>query len=199
MQRALVLIFLVSAGFLSASEQTFPLVISGCNHSIALPFGKPFRMDPLYPGATAGTEYVYKQGDWGQIHQTGNLGFFANSIVGTGIFLQSDFGYRYTAKFGLFSEASVGAGYIHQFIPRQTFELDENGQFVEVVDYGRPGATLGFSAALGFDLGKVLDLGGSLAPFIRYQWFAQIPYLPDLAVGPQSLLHAGIRFSFWGP
>lgn len=81
----LVILFLtMTTGF--SSKQAFPVVISGCNHSIALPFGKPFRMDPLYPGASAGTEYVYSKGNWGQIHQTGNLGFFANSIVGTGIF-----------------------------------------------------------------------------------------------------------------
>jgi hypothetical protein len=193
---ALLLVLLSVLAF--AAEQSFPLVISGCNHSIALPFGKPFRMDPLYPGALAGTEYVYREGNWGQIYQTGNLGFFANSVVGTGIFLQSDFGYRYTAPFGLFGEASVGAGYIHQFSPRQGFELDSNGEYVEARDYGRPGATLGFSTAFGFDLGKVLGLRGPVAPFIRYQWFVQMPYLPDLAAGPQSLLHAGIRFSFWG-
>ncbi|MBN2379969.1 hypothetical protein JXM67_09240 [candidate division WOR-3 bacterium] len=197
MRKIQVVVFLCCA-VAAFAEQSFPLVISGCNHSIALPFGKPFRMDPLYPGLSAGTEYVYKEGNWGQIHQTGNLGFYVNTVTGTGIFLQTDFGYRYTAPFGLFGEASVGAGYMHQFSPRQGFELDSNGEYVEALDYGRPGATLGFGTALGFEIGKILHLRGPVAPFIRYQWFIQVPYLPDLEAGPQSLLHAGVRFSFWG-
>jgi len=197
-RKTIVLMLLLSAVMTFAAEQSFPVTVSACNHSVALPFRKVFRMSPLYPGASAGTEYVYKQGNWGQIHQTGNLGFFTNSVVGTGLFLQSDFGYRYTAPFGLFGEVSAGAGYVHQFSPRQGYELDENGQYVEVSDYGKPGVSLGFSTSLGFDMGKPLGLRGSVAPFIRYQWFIQAPYVSELSVAPQSLLHAGIRFSFWG-
>lgn len=194
MQKVFSLI-VVLCGSAFAAGKSFPIVISGCSHSNALPFNNVFRISPLYPGAVIGTEYTWTEGRAGRLFQTGNIGGFVNSSTGSGLFLESEFAYRYTAGFGLFGETSFGLGYLHLFHPRDILRQNEDGEYEKATDWGKPCGMLAFSVGTGYDFFKKTKV--PIAPFLKYQFFVQTPYFEVLPIGMQSLLHLGVRIN-WG-
>ncbi|MBN2379972.1 hypothetical protein JXM67_09255 [candidate division WOR-3 bacterium] len=193
MRRAL-LVMSVFCGLMLAVEQSFPIVISGSNHSNALPLSNILRISPLYPGATIGTEFVWAEGKAGRLFQTGNLGGFVNASTGSGLFAESEFAYRCTASFGLFAETSLGLGYLHVFHPREILRQNDEGVYEKAADWGKPCGMLSLCIGAGYDFAKKTRL--PIAPFIRYQFFVQTPYFEVLPIGMQSLLHLGVRINW---
>lgn len=194
MRRTLVFILLIFGGATIAAEQSFPVVLSACNHSNALPLSNMFRISPLYPGTLIGTEYRYSDGKVGRLYQTGNIGGFVNTSTGSGLFVESDFAYRYTAGFGLFGETSLGLGYLHVFHPREILRQNDEGVYEKAADWGKPCGMLSLCIGAGYDLSKKTKL--AIAPFIKYQFFVQTPYFEVLPIGMQSLLHIGMRIDW---
>jgi hypothetical protein len=193
-KESLLLIFFLSQIKIYAIEQKFPVSASLINHTWAFPFQQVFRIKPFYPGGVAGTEYVYKENKRSRLFQTLNLGFFLNKTTGSAVFLASDFGYRYTTKFGVFADVSLGLGYLHAFYPRKIYRQNEQNEYVKVHDIGKPVVMVSTSFSLGYDCSKKTSL--PLSPFIKYQWFAQYPYFELIPIRPNGILHLGLRYNW---
>jgi hypothetical protein len=195
LKRSLIAVLLIFTCFTSFGQieekkthkPDYPLVITGFNHSLSLPFNKILR-EPVHPGLTVGTELFYTNGKHSQLLQTVQLGGFYNRYFGTSAFLSSDFAYRYITRRGLYGQAMIGLGYMHAFHPRDTYAQNDNGSYEKINDWGKPSAMASFSLGVGYDTGK------RLSPFLRYQWLVQAPYAgEDLPFVPQALLHAGVK------
>jgi hypothetical protein len=53
-----------------------------------------------------------------------------------------------------------------------------------------------FGVAVGYDFGRVTEV--PLAVALDYEWIAQTPYMPGIAVGPQGILSLTFRWSLGG-
>ena len=72
-----------------------------------------------------------------------------------------------------------------------------NGQEYEsVTDSGQLGITGGFEFGVGYDLARVADL--PVTVHLDYFWYAAIPWLPAVPLGPQSTLSVGVRVALGG-
>jgi hypothetical protein len=174
-------------------KQTFPISISITNHSWAFPFNKVFRLNPLYPGISAGTEFYYKNKPTFKFFQTAQIGGFLNKASGAGCYFNSNIGLRHTMKFGLAIDFSFGLGYFHSFYPSDTYVQNLNGEF-EKSNKGGVGAMSGnISLGLGYDFSRKKNK--YFTPFIQYQWIAGTYYWSLITIRPNGLLHLGIRFN----
>ena len=190
----IILSSIIITNIIKAQKQDFPVSLSIINQSWAFPQKKIFRMKPFYPGLVFGTEYSYKEGKRGRLFQSANLGFYVNNITGSCLFLQSDLAYRFTLNLGLFTDVSLGLGYVHAFYPREIFRQNKENGYVKVRDTGKPAIMVSNSFSLGYDFTKRTGL--HFAPFIKYQWFAQYPYFELIPVRPNGILHVGLRY-YW--
>jgi hypothetical protein len=170
-----------------------PLVITAGNHAVSMPFYRVLRM-PYHPALAVGTEFTYRRGNHGQLLQTLSVGGFYNRYNATGLTLQTDFAYRYLTGVGVFADVSLGAGYLHTFRVRPIYESNGQGDYQPVQDRGKPSALGSFSLGLGYDFSRQASFPFAL--FVRYQWFAQVPYVDPLPLWPQAITSLGFRFYF---
>ncbi len=173
-------------------KQTFPIATSLTNHSWAFPFKQVFRMNPIYPGISAETEYYYKSKPAFKLYQTGQIGGFYNNSSGSAIYFNSNFGMRYTTKFGLATELSVGLGYFYGFYTSDTYTQNTAGDYEKSKKAGIGAMSGNIAIGLGYDFSKKFDK--NITPFIRYQWIASTYYWSLISIRPNGLLHLGARF-----
>lgn len=178
---------------LKKQKQDFPIALSVTSHSWAFPLTDLFRLNPYYPGLNVNTEYYYRKRAKHKLFQTAEIGGFLNNSSGSAFYLNSNFGYRFTAKFGLMLDVSLGLGYFHGFHPRTIYTQDSDGTFSKVKDKGIPSLSANFATGLGYDLSKVSNI--KMTPFIRYQWIASTSYWSMIGIRPNGLLHLGIQIS----
>ena len=171
-------------------KQDFPLSVSLSNHSWAFPFNNVFRVNPIYPGMAIGTEYYYRNREKNKLFQTAELGGFINNSSGSALYFNSNFGYRYTSKFGLMADASFGLGLYKTYHSRTTYMQQTNGEYHKVKDKGSSSLSANISFGLGYDLSKVSSK--KLMPFIRYQWIAGTEYWSLIGMRPNGILQIGI-------
>ena len=172
-------------------KQNFPISISISSHSWAFPFSNVFRFNPYYPGLSVGTEYYYLKRDKSKLFQNAEIGGFLNSSQGSAIYFNSNFGYRYTANFGLMAEVGLGLGYFHGFHRSHIYEQTPNGDYKKVVDSGVGSLSANVFTGIGYDLSKVSNR--KVMPFIRYQWMGSTSYWSIIGIRPNGLLHLGIQ------
>lgn len=193
----LLTLFLLSFSFAQEkqhiSEGKFPLIVSFIKHSTNY-FFKGAITDPLHPGFLMGTEFTYAKGKLGKIYQTLNSGYFYDKYVAKGLMFFSEFGYRYTMKFGLFVDALIGGGYLRYWHPQEIFALNSAGSYERVKDKGRGAAMI--STAMGFGYSFSEKLGWPIDFFLRYQLFIQTSYSKESSLRPHQLVHIGIRYKF---
>ena len=175
-------------------KQTFPISISLTNHSWSFPLTNIFRLDPIYPGMVIGTEFYFLKRTKSKLFQTVEIGGFINKNQGSALYLNSNFTYRYTTKFGLMSEVGLGLGYFHGFHRTATFEQQDSGEFIEVKDRGVGALSSNIAFGLGYDLSKKQEK--NWMPFIRYQWIASTNYWSIIGIRPNGLLHLGVQINF---
>jgi len=175
-------------------KQSWPISFTVSNHSWSFPMTNVFRIKPLYPGFSVGTEFYYIKKEKGRLFQTFEIGGFANSNQGSATYFNSNLTYRFTARFGLMTEVGIGLGYFHGFQRSATYEQTEAGTFAPVKDNGIPASSSNISFALGYDLSKVL--AKNITPFVRYQWIASTNYWSNIGIRPNGLLHLGIQIDF---
>jgi hypothetical protein len=139
----------------------------------------------FHPGLMAGVEYRLVEDDWGTLFVTGNLGSYVHVRNHVGVFLDSEFGYRFTYASGYELEALAGIGYLHTFLDAPVYEVDDAGHVERVFDAGRPHfmPTLSLGTAWQFE---------HVAPFLRLQTFGQYPFNHELLLHFALLL--GARF-----
>jgi opacity protein-like surface antigen len=200
MKNLLLLISLVLLALSDAQAQKsykkYPLQLTTGNHAISMPFYRVLRK-PYHPALSIGTQLTYKRGTHGQLFQAFNLGGFYNKYTATGLLAQTELGYRYYTKAGLFADAFLGIGYLHIFQTREVFKQKNDAEYEKAKDFGRPSATGSFSLGMGYDFSRQAKL--PLALFARYQWLAQTPYGGGLPILPQSIISIGTRIYFVKP
>lgn len=200
LRAGVVIVFLwlsVFPGAVRAQEigpyRKLPLVLTVGNHAVSIPFYRVFRL-PYHPALAVGTEFTYWRGKHGQLLQTLSVGGFYNRYNATGLSAQTEFVYRYITGLGVFADASLGAGYLHTFRVRPIYQANGQGDYQPVKDWGKPSALASFNLGLGYDFSRHTDLPFAL--FVRYQWFAQVPYVDPLPFWPQAITGLGARFYF---
>lgn len=166
--------------------------LSFFNHSISSPFHNIIST-PLHPGVQAGIEGRYFETAKSKLFQTLNLGMYYNKYNGTGYYLNTELGYRYTSKWRIFAEALVGIGYVRVYHPTEIYELTSTGSYEQTNDKGFSSALVSFAIGLGYAI-KSSSLV-SFAPFMRYESLIQTKYNSELSVLPQSALHIGVRIN----
>ncbi len=173
-------------------KQTFPVAVSLTNHSWAFPFKKVFRVAPIYPGVAAETEFYYKSGPAFKGYQTGQIGGFINSSSGSALYLNSNLGIRYTMKFGLMADLSLGLGYFYGFYTSDTYIQNSAGEYEKSKRAGVGAMSGNMSIGLGYDFSKKTDK--NITAFAKYQWISSTNYWSLITIRPNGLLHLGARF-----
>ncbi len=168
-----------------------PLTISFYNHSIDVPFKDIFKT-PINFGVAIGTEFKYNQGTPNAWRQKLEIGWYHHKNLSTAVWLKTDVVYRYQTTDGLFGEAQIGVGYIHDFNAYQTFQL-KDGQYQAISHKGKGGLLVGAGVGTGYEF--ELNDNYNMAPFVRYESFIQTPYSKFQSIFPHALFHVGSRFS----
>lgn len=193
-------IVVLSADPLAASDslktkQSFPLVVAFGNHTLSFPwYNKPLTYR-FNPGMMVGTEHTYKRSKHFRLYQTGNLGFFQQELLESGLFLESDLGFSYLTGFGPNTAFLIGAGYMHTFSRRAIFEF-KNGEYQQVTDWGKPAFMFSLALEIGYDFKKQQRF--SFSPFIQYRWFVQTPFSEEIPAMTHLLLTVGTKIHFGG-
>jgi hypothetical protein len=165
--------------------------ISYFNNAIALPLSGKWGIfhSPTHPGLTVGTSLYWNNSPKNELFQSFRLGVYYQQFVQTGIQLYSTFNYRYNFNFGLGVGANLGVGYLHSFRDLEQFELDENGEYQEVANWGRMGLMFPIGLQLSCDLRKQ---NVPLRLFSEYQIWFQTPFSKEyIPVLPNTSLHVG--------
>lgn len=170
-----------------------PIELSAGNFSVGMPFSKIF-IGKYYPAVTAGTEFYYRKTVHSSIYQVLRIGVYYNKYSTSSIFINTDFGYRYTCGFGLFADAGLGAGYSHLFRPGAIYKQNSSGDYEQVRDWGSPSLMADYTLSIGYDLTNQVNLPVSF--FLRYGNYIQLFYNKDLPVLPQNSFQLGARYFF---
>jgi hypothetical protein len=169
----------------------FPVMVAFTAHSYSWPISRSF-VTPIQPGFVIGSEYRYSADKKAGFLQTFNLGYFKNPDFLKAYYLNSYFTFRYIFRPGIFAETGIGAGYFHKRYARESFVLNENGQYESKTDWGSPGVQGGVKISAGY----IFKLRESrLSAFLTYECFVEYPHakgsIPFLT---HSLYHIGIRY-----
>jgi len=178
----------------SPKKWQFPLELTFFNHAVSIPF-EGIILSPLHPGFSVGTEYAYTEGRRGRLFQSLAGGYYYNKYIARALFLQTSAGYRYTLGFGLFGDITLGIGYLHSFHPRPIYGLNAQGEFEKAKDTGKAGFIALGALGIGYDFRR--KVGWPVSVFLRYQPYIQTHYSLDSSIGPQAMVHFGIRVKFW--
>ena len=166
-----------------------PFTVSVFSHAVSLPTFRGFLKTPNF-GIRMGREMYYRNRPGSQLIQTLNVGFYHHRSLQSGLFLNTEFGYR---KFigGLYAETFVGIGALGLSQHLRSYQSDGTGEF-------RPASRFmlrvlpSLSAGQGYRFGQHTARPGSV--FTRYELFAETPFnnggVPLL---PHSALHVGTR------
>ncbi|MFK8037271.1 MAG: hypothetical protein AB8B74_03190 [Crocinitomicaceae bacterium] len=172
--------------------QSFPISISVLNHSWAFPGSQVYRIVPLYPGIAIGSEYQYKKWKKTALYQVLEIGGFLNNSAGSGIYVNTNIGFRGITNFGLMTEFSLGLGYFQGFYPSNVYSLAGSGVYEQVKGNGIGALSSNINFQLGYQIKKSKR---QLTPYIGYQFLASTYYWSLITIRPNGLLKAGIRFN----
>lgn len=188
------LLLLLLAGSSSAARAQYdgsppatgtPLSVSIFSHAVSLPTFRGFLKNPNV-GIRIGTEVYYRNRPGSQLIQTVNVGLYYHRSLQSGLFLNTEFGYR---KFigSLYTETFVGIGALGLSQQLRSYKPTGNGEF-------KPASRLmlrimpSLSAGLGYRFGQHTPV----SVFTRYELFAEAPF-GDAPILPHTALHVGTR------
>lgn len=191
------LLSLLSAPLAAAQETQparpgIPVTISVFSHAVSLPTFRGFWRKPNL-GVRVGTEFYYRNRTGSQLFQTLNVGYYYHRSLQSGLFLNSELGYR---KFvgGFFAEGLVGIGALGLSNQLRSYEpTDDRGY--------RPASRLmvrlmpSFSAGVGYRFRRHTAMPVSV--FTRYEMFGGTPFSNrGIPVLPHAAWHVGTRLYF---
>jgi len=175
-------------------KQDFPISVSLTNHSWAFPLSKVFRLNPIHPGLSVGTEFYYLKRERAQLFQTGEIGGFINKNSGSAWYINSNLAFRFTNMWGLMLESGLGLGYFNSYHRSIAYTQETNGNYVEAESKATPSSSINISLAIGYDFSKKRER--ELTLFMRYHWIASTSYWSIIGIRPSGLLHIGARTNF---
>lgn len=150
------------------------------------PFYKPFGGN-FDPALTVGAGINYKQKGSLTFFQTFQLTGYSARIIGDGLNLTTSIGYRFHHASGILGEFSLGAGASLFYSGWQTFSLDEDGTYKEVVPL-HVIATVPADLLIGYGTGRI-------AVYLKYRYMVQAPYASAMPVLPTSVTGIGVRYN----
>jgi hypothetical protein len=183
---------IIPAGRTEKERKPLSATLSFFNHSISVPFHKMIGA-PLHPGVQAGIEARYFETLKSKLFQTFNLGMFYNAYNGTGFYASTELAYRYTGKHRVFTEVLAGLGQLRMYHPADIYQLNSSGTYEKASDKGFSSPIISFAFGLGYSIRSNTEW--SFAPFVRYGFFMQTRYSPDLDVLPHAAFHIGVRIN----
>ncbi|MEA3452178.1 MAG: hypothetical protein U9Q83_09805, partial [Bacteroidota bacterium] len=138
------------------------------------------------PAFTLGGEIEHRTNDKSVIFQNAELTLYNHEMVGSGVTLSSNFGYRYQTDFGLFTDASLGIGTSIYTPARENYSLDENGEY----ELNKTPIFAMLSVPTDLSLGYKTD---KLAFYIKYRYMLEGKYIRTLPILPLQLLSIGVK------
>lgn len=97
---------------------------------------------------------------WRSLISKSHLGFYSHFRNHTGVFLNTQLGFRFTSPSGLYTEPlHFGIGYLHTFLGAKTFEVDEAGNVEPISLAGNSNLFLPYLTLIGvgYDFRKKRD------------------------------------------
>jgi hypothetical protein len=167
------------------------------SESLALPWTQRFDA-PLHPGATLGVEFTLVGSRTHRLLQGFSVAYAHVAHVQHAVELSAEWGYRYTAPFGLQLEAALAVGYLHELLDGVTYASGADGSWKPVTDLGRPQLWAAVALGVGLDLRRIAS--APMDVFVRYQPGLQLPYsvANGIPVLPHVSLMVGVRYHFDG-
>ncbi len=173
------------------AKRKFPVMVAFTTHSYSWPISRSF-VTPIQPGIVIGTEYRYSVNKRSGFLQSFNAGYFKNPDFLKAYYLNSYFTYRYTSQFNVFAESGIGLGYFHKRYTRESFVLNNAGEYESKTDWGSPGVQGGVKISAGYNF-RLKE--STLSTFLTYEWFVEYPHAKgSTPFLPHSLYHIGIRY-----
>ena len=156
-------------------------------------FGGLFQ-SPFHPGVELSYGFNWKtkpKHDW---YQQIKLGYFYHRFVQHGIPLYTNIGYRYKFSAHFFSEAAIGAGYLHSIPATAQFKLDSDGEYQNGKGIGRMQAMFVFNLTAGYTFHPTHKKPVSI--FATYQQRIQTPFVKSyVPLLPYNTLMIGAKMS----
>jgi hypothetical protein len=161
----------------TAAQRNKELGVAFTNSNSAMPFSKfgGLFQTPFHPGIEFHYGFNWKtksRHDW---YQQIMLGYFYHRFVQHGISLYTNFGYRYKFSSHFFSEASLGAGYLHSIVATAQLELNNDGEYKSDKGFGRMQAIVVFNLGAGYTFNTKAKQPVSI--FAAYQQQVQTPFV----------------------
>ena len=187
----LFLFFIINATSLTAQSR-FPFVVSGGVQAVTVPwYMKPIKYR-LNPVLTVGTERIFKPGGSLQWLYTANIGILRNYWWMTGAFADVEIGFRHSLPLGFYDDMRLGAGYMHYFWRRETFEL-KDGKYVRAIDFGNPSGIVPLSIVLGYRGNSARPK--KIIPFVSAQWIFHVLLKEEIPALTHVLILGGVRIT----
>jgi hypothetical protein len=179
-----------------------PMNAKQANDSLCTAYVSYFGESITHPGLKLGMQFILSGKNpiikpnaktvYRQLTVRPNIGFYYHPGNHTGVFINTEIGFRIIRPRGFMGQISLGAGYQRTFLAAKTYELSEQDDFRRVVLAG----SNQFMPSMNIALGKVMK--GENRRIISYYagigGFLQYPYngmwLPSL------VLEMGIALRF---
>jgi len=141
----------------------------------------------VHPGIRLGLEYQFWQKDKLKTKKNGKLVDVRNSFIWggnishyyhkrnhIGLLISADIGYRKVRKSGFKYEIYIGTGYLHTFLPNDTYRVNNSGNVEKIPLAGQSN----FCPSISYGIGKDLSFkkGKKWSWHIKNHIFFQIPH-----------------------
>lgn len=186
----IILLVLALQPCLAQREYPYSLNVSMLHESQSLPTsGIAGIKAPVHPGIRAGTEFYYGYGGRSGFFQNISLTYYFHRTFHHSFSLSTQFGYRFMHRSGLFTDASVGSGYMYLLLNQQVYKPKDNGEFGALKRAGlhRLLTSVAFSAGH-----KVSLSGRAFYPYLKYELMGESPFNKDIPFIPHILLQPGV-------
>jgi hypothetical protein len=142
------------------------------------------------PAVLVGTDTPLKSGENWRLLFGINVGFFRNHWWMTGLSLEPEIGIGRWLPGGFYTEARLGAGYLHYFWRRPRLKLD-HGRYVSAADWGSPSLIVPLSVTLAYRGDKKVPL--PVSPFLSAKWAVQGLFRSEVSVVTHLFVLGGVR------
>ncbi len=123
---------------------------------------------------------------------TGNVGCYVHERNHTGLFVNTEIGYRKTCNKGIRYESHLGVGYLHTFLQGDTYRVNDDGSVEREKSAGQSNLMASLSFGTGYDFSYYYHKPFSV--YIKPGFFIQYPYNTIAAIRPT--IDMGIFYYF---
>lgn len=145
-------------------------------------------LNQFNPGGEIGLTWKTKEKKFITKEFNTYLGGYYHRKVQTAIYLRAEYLYRFRYLRPLSFDLFGGLGYMHTFYPGNLYEQNDNGDFEDINQLGRP------HAIGNIGIGVSIANSSRWEPFAKFEWMLQTPFANGIPVVPHSFLKTGINF-----